>query len=297
MSEEQHVNIQVDPESQDQQQFDVKLRQRTFNNSGKHNTDAQHFPTPPPFSSPYQDNPINEIVRAKSENRWGYFNNPNNPTLEERWEMFSQGRTWKRIRPLLRPIPIIFVLFFIWLLFSLKDFEEVKDGQAYTARSKCKYPLVLYKDSSIKFGLQVAQFAQNDDDYETLLDLSETSACYLENYKQNMSCITPLAYGKNFMMISLRRKNGEIIHLYNPHNMVKIEKTVKVPESNSLLPGVESVIVNRPISLTVEYLDKSLTHIKKEKFEHADAFCIGSSTDLFEHFLPQLKNGAPSHSS
>jgi peptide deformylase len=126
-----------------------------------------------------------------------------------------------------------------------------------------------------------------DTDYEQLREALVTSACYLQNYAANMSCITPVAYGMDLRIISLRNKMGEIIHLINPDNVTLLGKGYRISETSTLLPNLPPASVERPTSLTIEYYESTLSP-KRERFVTADAFCIDSSLDLFNYAIPQL---------
>lgn len=218
-------------------------------------------------------------------------------TPGERWEEFSNSRTWKTIRPFLRPIPIIGVLSIILVLHMLTDFVIVQDGEAYSPNTKCQKPLILFKDSALRGHTPVRSVGMDNPNYAAVNDLLATSMCYLQTYAKNMSCITPLAYGVNMRIISMRRKNGDIIHLINPRDPRKEEKDVSIPETSTLFPNMHPIMVTRPKTITINH--NSFDSVKTETFEMGDAFCVRSSLDLFDHKIPQAfiegKQESPKH--
>ena len=216
------------------------------------------------------------------------------PTIRERWESFKETRTWKLTSPLLRPIPALLILLSIGFIYLVFDFQVVTNGEAYSPKSKCTYPLVLFKDSALKYRNK-ADFVKTDPpDFFMLNDLLTTSTCYLKNYMSNVTCITPIAYGHDYRIISLRRKNGDIIHLINPSNPRKSERKARITETNTLLPDKPSASVKRPLTITLEYLDGELKNTKSGTFEYEDSFCIDSSLDLFDFLIPQISNESSS---
>lgn len=215
---------------------------------------------------------------------------PRGPTISERWEAFTSTRKWKVARPFLRPTSILGYLVIFWLIYLLTDFQIVQDGEAYSPKTKCAYSLILFKDYVLQFRKVVAPVDLKNPDYAVLNDAMATSTCYLKNYAKNMSCITPIAYGQHLRIVSMRRKNGDILHLINPQNPTRLDKVAHIQEGSTLFPGAPLAVVGRPLGLTIEYVDETLKDIKKERFEYADAFCISSSLDLFERTLPQLGN-------
>jgi hypothetical protein len=217
-------------------------------------------------------------------------------TWSEWWLINTSQKQRKTLRKILSPKAIAFYFAIFWLFYLLTDFEIVQNGEAYSSRSKCTHPLILFRDSSIRFHKPIPDFDIQNPDLTQLNDVLQTSTCYLWKYEKNMSCITPLAYGQDLRIISFRRKNGDILHLVNPRRPSRSEIPSRVAESNSLLPDVPAVIVERPRIITIEYTDLNFTTVKAGRFEFADAFCISSSLDLFDHIIPQIGDGPhPSH--
>lgn len=216
-------------------------------------------------------------------------------TFSERWEMFTEGKRWKQIRPYLNPLPVFVILLLTWSVFVLSDFQIIENAEAYSIATRCHHPLVLLKDSTLRSHVLVEDVQLSPIDYELLNDVLATSACYLTNYADQMSCITPLAYGKDLRIISMRRKNGNIVHLINPKNPTKLGTSATVPESISFLPGVRFVNVSRPVFMNIEYVDSDFKSTRNDRFELGDAFCIGSSLDLFDHIIHQIGNEQEVH--
>lgn len=208
-------------------------------------------------------------------------------TLSERLELFRQGRTYRRIKPYIGMRYGLAVLFALWVAYSLTDYELISDGEPYTQKTRCVYPLVLFKDSAVRSHKDVARVDVKSPDFAQLNDVLTTSACYLREYAGNMSCVTPLAYGYDLTVISMRHANGTVLHLINPIQKATSDKYVLVPETSTLLPGSAPVKVRRPLFVTVEYLDTDLRTVRFARLERADAFCVSSSMDLFARVLPQ----------
>lgn len=207
------------------------------------------------------------------------------PTLAERWEDFSNTKRWKQIRRFLTPTSIITALVLVWVFYMITDFVVVHDGEAYSPKTKCQKPLILFKDSSLR-GHKTIPYVDTENQQD-LTNILATSACYLQHYPKNMSCITPLAYGTDMRIISMRKKNGDIIHLINPRNPTKEEKDVSIPETSTLFPHSPPAMATRPKTIRIEYTGADLKTSKTERFDLGDSFCVRSSLDLFDHKIPQ----------
>lgn len=236
--------------------------------------------------------PVEEVPQKTAER---VVPKPKSITLAERWELFSHGKNWRRIRPFLRPSRVAVFLAILWCCWLLTDFQIVRDGEAYSQKTKCQHPLILFRDSFVRSHKPIPFLDLQKPDYSLLNEMMLTSTCYLNNYAKNMTCITPLAYGMDHRMVSMKRQNGDIIHLFNPKNPTKMERSVGVPEKNSLLPDLPPAKVMRPLAMTIEYNDVEGAATKRERFELGDAFCISSSLELFDHVLPQLGHVSHTH--
>lgn len=143
-----------------------------------------------------------------------------------------------------------------------------------------------FRESSLRVHKRVPNVDLVNRDYSHIGNILTINSCYLQQYAKNLSCITPLAYGEDLRIISLRRKSGEILHLINPSDPISEEKDISILESNTLFPHSSALNVTRPKILTLSYLFHDLNTSKTERFELGDAFCIKSSLDLFNHILP-----------
>jgi hypothetical protein len=90
-----------------------------------------------------------------------------------------------------------------------------------------------------------------------------------------------------FRIVSMSQKNGTVRHLVNPH-ILEQGKSFSVQETSTFLPENPPAKMSGPKYVIVTHVILDEIHVKPitERFEWADAFCVSSSIDIFNHKLP-----------
>lgn len=208
-------------------------------------------------------------------------------SIYEKYDSFTESKKWKKVRRYFDPKIISGGFIVIIFFYFLHDFTIMQNAELYSQQTQCEMPLVLLKDSVLEHNKGVPLVPIQDP--SIVSTAVRISSCYLSRYSKNLSCITPVAYGMDMQMISIRNKSGDIIHLVNPVMEKESENVYYVPETNTLLANLPAANVSRPIWVYITYWDIITGTEKKEKFVAKDSFCISSSIDLFRHALPQTK--------
>lgn len=212
-----------------------------------------------------------------------------NLTLGDRWLLFS---TTKRGRTMIArandPRWALGFLMCMFLLYSFSDFIVMEGAEPYTTSSMCQHPLVPFKYSTLRGNQKTPAIELNDAGFRSLDGILATSACYLEKYAQNVSCITPVAYGVEARVISFRKAGGEIVHLVNPGPVSREEGMERIAEWSTLFPGTPRVSVRRPRTLYIDHVNAHLNGTVTSHLELAEAFCVKASLDVFERTMPQM---------
>lgn len=170
------------------------------------------------------------------EPRKAHFRNDNSLTLKERWSEFTYTPTYKLCSKVLDPKKMILLIVSCLVIGTLVGYVTPHD-LAYTSDSQCSVPLVIFQHSTLLTEMKTEEIV----DIKECEDLKKISECYLEKYSKNMSCITPISYGFNKKMISIRSQDGSITHLVNPKNPHISKDQVEISEGNMLFPDIEPV--------------------------------------------------------
>lgn len=147
-------------------------------------------------------------------------------TMSDRWQDFKISPTYKKIKSRALMYTVIIVMC-TWILTVMNDCEKIDNNTFYDVNTECDRPLVTFTNSPLKMGDAVENLIFDDITSRTILRDMKTSECYLDTYRDNITCITPMAYGVRSRMISMRFDNDSIIHMLNPEITNRGNKRVR----------------------------------------------------------------------
>jgi hypothetical protein len=198
-------------------------------------------------------------------------------TFRDHLEDLMISEQGKRVKKLLTWKLFLGVALAIVGMYLLLDFRIVSDAEMYGPSSKCGVPLILYKDSAVRYNRAVPHPEISSSEVERYIAISE---CYLTVYAANVSCITPLSYGSDYRLVSFRDSGGELIHMIDPVPLVALHPK-KVSQAAMFFPG-EKADVLLPSLVKMDYFTPNRTKIAGAVFKAPYSYCIESSVRLFE---------------
>jgi hypothetical protein len=147
-------------------------------------------------------------------------------SLSDRWQDFKISPTYKKMRSR-APMYVAIIVVCVWLLTVINDCEKIENNTFYDVNTECDRPLVTFANSPLKVGDAVENVMMNDVTTREISRHMKTSECYLDTYRENMTCITPMSYGVRSRMISMRLENDTIVHMLNPTIVHRGNKRVR----------------------------------------------------------------------
>jgi len=192
----------------------------------------------------------------------------------------------------------------LYLFTVFSDFTVVENAEPYTSASKCLRPLLIFEHSTLRrrvphlpsmLGRTPIAWSpqQNTTLLSELAEATRVSACYLEQYPDLLTCITPVAYGtETVRLVSLRRSEAphSTLHLWHPvvqHNSGA--PTVTLSERSTMFPHAQTgATTRRAQAVTVAFYDTNTTETKLHtvRLTGQDAFCVQSGVDILNGIVP-----------